>query len=757
MRLEMTEDRALTDDSRRTQDESDAAGTAATPSSASAASNAAPVGRISPKRFAVENWGREHEESLILCLKSLMTAGNMDYSAAAIRDLPDARDEKFDPKAAVTALRNVGFKAGFGAIKPLDLVDSQCPAIGFNPDGLAVIVQSVAEDMSTLTIREFTGGTIRDRELARAEATAELAPFFILAKLEHAAKKVRRNNDWLWESLAQSKWVYAQVILAAMLGNILLLATPIFMMTVYDRVVPNQATDSLIVLAIGALLALSFDLILKLLKSKLIDRASQRADGRMARIIFDKILDTPLDQKGKNAGAMSSVVREFDTLREFFTSATLVAVVDLPFVFLFITVIWFISGPLAAVPLSMVPLVILSSIIIQPLMARLSEGAMQSNMSKQGVLVETISGLETIKATGSGRLMRNRFEAAADVQSEIGLETRTLSQFAINSTTSIIQLNMILTVFFGVFLLQSGEITMGAMIATVVLGSRSLSPLAQLTAAMTRANAARQAYKSLSEVMNSGEERTVKSDAPRLSRPKLTGAVELRNVTYQFPGTKEPTLRNISLKIEPGQKVAVIGKMGSGKSTLLRIIAGLIEPSSGAVLIDGVDVRQLDGSDMRRNVGVMLQDNWLFSGTIKENLRMGYYEYDDSHLLQIAQVAGVDDFVGQNPEGYDMEIRERGEGLSGGQRQSINLARALLHNPPVLLLDEPTSAMDNSTESAILERLKAHTENSTVFMITHRHTLLDMADRVLVIDGGRLVNDTTPEKMREIAQKKAAK
>lgn len=744
----MTENQEVPPENSQLSDEGGAATSTATPGKAA-------IGQINPKRFSVENWSREHEESLILCLKSLMTAGNMDYSAAAIRDLPDTREDKFDPKAAVTALRNVGFKAGFGAIKPLDLVDNQCPAVGFNPEGMAVIVQSVAEDMSTVTLREFTGGTIRDREVPRDNVTQELAPFFILAQLEHSAKKVRRNNDWLWESLAQSKWVYAQVILAALLGNVLLLGTPIFMMTVYDRVVPNQATDSLIVLAIGALLALGFDLTLKLLKSKLIDRASQRADGRMARIIFDKILDTPLDQKSKNAGAMSSVVREFDTLREFFTSATLVAVVDLPFVFLFITVIWFISGPLAAVPLSMVPLVILSSIIIQPLMARLSEGAMQSNMSKQGVLVETISGLETIKATGSGRLMRNRFEAAADVQSEIGLETRTLSQFAINSTSSIIQLNMILTVFFGVFLLQSGEITMGAMIATVVLGSRALAPLAQLTAAMTRANAARQAYKSLSEVMNSGDQSRGKSEAPRLSRPTLTGAVELRNVTYQFPGTKEPTLRNISLKIEPGQKVAIIGKMGSGKSTLLRVIAGLIEPSSGAVLIDGVDVRQLDGSDMRRNVGVMLQDNWLFSGTIKENLRMGYYEYDDSHLLEIAQVAGVDDFVGQNPEGYDMEIRERGEGLSGGQRQSINLARALLHNPPVLLLDEPTSAMDNNTEAAILKRLKVHTEKSTVFMITHRHTLLDLADRVLVVDGGRLVNDTTPEKMRELAQKRA--
>lgn len=717
--------------------------------------SATAVGKIKPKRIAFPDWGLEHEDALIFCLKSLMTSANMDYSAAAIRDLPDKRDERFDPKSAVEALRNVGFKAGFGTLKPTDLVNGQCPAVGFTQSGHAVIVQSVTEDMSSVVIRELSDGAVRDREILREELDRELVPFFVLAKLQHADKKVRRNNDWLWQSLAQSKWVYAQVIMAAFLGNVLLLATPIFMMTVYDRIVPNQATDSLIVLTVGALLALGFDQTLKFLKSKLIDRASQKADGRMARIIFDKILETPIDQKRQNAGAVSSVIREFDTLREFFTSATLVAVVDLPFVFLFITVIWFISGPLAAVPLTMIPLVVLSSLVVQPLMARLSEGAMQSNMSKQGVLVETMSGLETIKATGSGRLMRNRFEAAADVQSEIGLETRTLAQFAINATAGIIQLNIVLTVFFGVFLLQSGTITMGAMIATVVLGSRSLQPLAQLTAAMTRANAARQAYHSLSEVMNAGnDDREKATDAPRLSRPKLDGKIELRNVTYSFPQAKEPTIRNVSLTIEPGQRVAILGRMGSGKSTLLRLIAGLIEPSSGAVLVDGVDVRQLDPSDLRRNVGVMLQDNWLFSGTIKENLRMGYFEYDDAHILEISKVAGVDDFVGQNAEGYDMEIRERGEGLSGGQRQSINLARSLLHSPSILLLDEPTSAIDTNTEKVTLERLAEHTTGSTLLMITHRNTLLEIADRVLVVDGGRVVNDTTPDELRQMAEKR---
>lgn len=717
----------------------------------------AKIGKMDTKSFRVDEWGARQEDALIFCIKSLLTLGGADYSEAAIRDLPDTPGENFTPKSAVSALKNAGFTASFGPLNPSEIVSGHCPAIGFDTKGQAKIVMSVSEDGQYISLRETADGTVSERKVDRGAFEAEMAPFVILMKTEHPSKRIQRKNDWLWSSLAQSRWVYGQVILAALLSNMLLLATPIFMMTVYDRIVPNQATDSLIVLTIGALLALGFDFTLKLLKAKFIDRASRKADGRMARLIFDKILDLPLDQKRQNAGAMGSIVREFDTLREFFTSATLVAVVDLPFVFLFIAVIYMISGPLAVVPLIMIPLVITTTLIVQPLMARISEGAMKSNMSKQGVLIETLNGLETIKATGSGRLMRNRFEAASDVQSELGLETRTLSQFAINATAGIIQLNMVLTIFYGVFLLQDGVITMGAMIATVVLGSRALTPLSQLTAAMTRANSARQAYRSISEVMNSGSlsDQHAGSDAPRLSRPRLNGEIELRNVTYTFPGSREPTIRQLNLKIEAGQKVAVLGRMGSGKSTLVRLLSGLIEPSSGSILIDGVDIRQLDKSDLRRNVGVMLQENWLFSGTVKDNLRMGFFEYDDAHILEIAKASGVDDFVGQHAEGYDLELRERGEGLSGGQRQSINLARSLLHNPPVIVLDEPTSAMDNNTERSVMARLAGHASDKTMVIVTHRNTLLDMVDRVLIFENGVIKADTTPAKMRELAAVKS--
>lgn len=685
------------------------------------------------------------ERSLILAVQHILALNGTAFSEGAIRDLPELIREAFDPKAAVSALRHVGFEASLGELPVNALAPTHCPMIAFAKDGEAVVIEKIEENGDAV-IRGFAEAT-QHTVLSRSDLSDALLSHVILARKVHEASRPKGKNDWFWGSFAQSKWLYGQVMLAATMTNVLGLATSLFIMVVYDRVVPNEAIESLIALTIGVLVALGFDFAIKTLRAQFVDSAGKRADLRISRLIFDKILNMRLDNRSRKAGAMASIVREFDTLREFFTSATLIAVVDLPFMFFFIWVIYLISGPLALVPLFAVPLVIATGLVIQPFLARIAEGSMQSNMSKQAVLVETLNGLETVQATGSGRLMRRRFEEASDAQSELGLKNRMLSQFAINSATSIQQFAQIATIFYGVFLIQDGVITMGAMIAAVILGGRTLAPLSQLASAMSRANGALQAYRSLSSVMHNDSDQAHAS-RPRLSRPRLRGSIELKNLSYSFPGANAPIIRNLSLKIPAGQKVAIVGRMGSGKSTLSRLMAGLIEPSEGAVMIDGVDIRQIDKSDLRRNVGVMLQEIWLFSGTVKENLQMGFYEYDDAHLLNIAKISGVDDFVANHPQGYDMQLKERGEGLSGGQRQSINLARALLHNPNLLILDEPTSSMDTATEKTVLERIKAWAGHRTMIMITHRNTLLDLADRVLVIDQGTVLADTTPEKLR---------
>ena len=300
-------------------------------------------------------------------------------------------------------------------------------------------------------------------------------------------------------------------------------------------------------------------------------------------------------------------------------------------------------------------------------------------------------------------------------------------------------------IFYGVFLIQDGIVTMGALIAVVILCGRTLAPLSQLANALTRVNSARTAYKSINELMLKRKDGGNLENP--LSRPNLKGEIEFKNVSFTYPGANEPTLRDLSFIVKPGEKVVIVGKMGSGKSTIARLLAGLYEPDVGSILIDGVDIRQIDSADLRRNVGFMLQETWLFSGSVKENIQMGFVQYSDEHILEIARIAGVDEFVRQNPSGYDFQLKERGEGLSGGQRQSINLARSILHKPSLLILDEPTSSMDTATEKAVLDNLTGWMENKTLVAITHRNTLVRLASRVLVIDRGLLVADDSPEKL----------
>lgn len=684
--------------------------------------------------------------TLAKAMQHILKMKGANYSEAAIRDLPGISSDFFGPAEAVSALRTLGYDAALGNIDIRDITQGQCPLISFDHAGNAVAILEI-NDASKAKV-QFFGADTRDADIITGDLSELLLPYAIIMRPQPSGVKLRTRENWFWSSIIEGKWLYIQVILAAMITNLLGLSTSLFSMVVYDRVVPNNATESLIALTVGMMILLGFDFIIKSLRAQFIDRAGKGADLRMSNLIFDKILTMRLDTRQQKSGALASIVREFDTLREFFTSATLVAVVDLPFIFLFIWVISLIAGPLALIPLIAVPLVLFIGLVIQPVLRNLASDNLETSMSKQAVLVETLNGLETVQATGSGRLMRKRFEDAVANQAELGLKNRIISQFAVNSAVSIQQLAQIGTIFFGVFLIQSNTITSGAMIAASILGGRTLAPLTQLASALSRANGARQAYRAIDALMKETSGSDGKEVGNRLSRPHLNGEIELKNVSYSFPGASAPIIRNLSLKIPAGQHVAILGKMGSGKSTLARLVAGLLQPTEGSISIDGVDMRQIDKSDLRRNLGVMLQETWLFSGSLRENIQMGYYEYDDSHILNIAKVAGVDDFASNHPQGYDLMLRERGEGLSGGQRQTINLARAILHNPNVLVLDEPTSAMDTATERAVLDRLGNWLAGRTLLSVTHRNTVLALCDRVLVIDKGTVIADTTPDRLK---------
>ena len=510
-------------------------------------------------------------------------------------------------------------------------------------------------------------------------------------------------------------------------------------MVVYDRILPNEAVESLIALTVGVGLALVFDFVIKIMRAGFIDRAGQKADLIMGRRIFDQILDIQLRARQGSTGALASTLREFETLREFFTSATLVVLVDLPFIVMFVFVIWMIGGPLAIIPAIAVPVVLIVGLLVQPALARLAERNFKDGQSKQSVLVETLSGLETIKATGAARRMRGRWEEAISRQSEHGLKSRAVTQFAINSTAFVQQSAQILIVFYGVFLITAGTISMGALIASVILTGRALAPLGQLAQTLTRLNQARTSYRNLDALMRADSERP--EGRTWLSRPKLSGRIRFEDVHFAYPGQETDALKGLSFSIEPGEKVAILGKIGSGKSTIARLMLGLYAPREGSVLLDDTDIRQIDPGDLRRNIGSVLQDVWLFSGTIRENIGIGAIRPKDADILEAARIAGVETFVARHPSGYDQMLAEQGVGLSGGQKQAITLARALVGNPPLLLLDEPTSSMDVQSETAVIRELKGYAADKTVVIVTHRTSLLELVDRVIVIEDGKCAAD----------------
>ena len=501
--------------------------------------------------------------------------------------------ENFMPQHAVSALSSLGFKASFGNIQLKKLTEDFFPVIAFMNDETVVVLTGRTPDDEVIV--QTTDRNAKEKSYPPKAFEKDFSGYVILAKELNSREKDELAGHWFFSAFRKSKWLYAQVMVAAMVSNFLSLSTALFTMTVYDRIIPNGAFESLIALSIGVIIALAFDFLIKSLRAKFIDVASKRADLEISRRLFDRILSfTPAEQRQKT-GAMAGTIREFETLREFFNSSTLVILIDLPFVFFFIYVIYLIAGPLAYVPLIAVPLVIIVGLGIQPFLARITKGSVESGMNKQAVLVETLNGLETVTATGSGKLMKKRYEEALNNQSDSGNKIRALSMFIVNFAASVQQYAQVAAIFFGVYLIVEGTITQGALIGAVILGGRTMSPLSQLANTLSRANGALTAYKNLSKLI--GKKFNFGNNVSPISRPSFKGEIEFKNVSYTFEGSKQPILSNVSFKIPAGQKVALVGKMGSGKSTLSRLIAGIYEPTEGAILIDGVDVRQIDPAD----------------------------------------------------------------------------------------------------------------------------------------------------------------
>ncbi|PHV11386.1 type I secretion system permease/ATPase [Chitinimonas sp. BJB300] len=548
-----------------------------------------------------------------------------------------------------------------------------------------------------------------------------------------------QSRHWFWGVVGQNWRLYRDTLIAALLINIFALAMPLFSMNVYDRVVPNRAQETLWVLALGAALMLLFDFVLRVMRAHIIDTAGKRIDVTLSSLIMERVLNLKLSQRPASVGSFAANLRAFESVREFIASAPVTALVDLPFVLIFLLVLVWISPWLILPPLVGMAIVVFASMLAQQKMQELVDVTQRASAQRNATLVESLVGLETIKFMVAEGTIQRKWERATVFLAQTGAKLKVLSSTTLNLAQSVTQLVSIAVVITGVYLLIDNQISMGGIIAASMLSGRVMGPFGQVAGLLMQYHNARAGLGAVEIHMKAETERP--EDSAFLHRTRFEGRIEFKNVSFTYPGREDAALNNVSFKMRVGEKVAIIGRVGSGKSTIQRLILGLYQPSEGAVLIDGIDVRQIDPAELRRAMGFVPQDITLFYGSLKENIAFGAPFADDQMILAAADLAGVSEFADRHPSGFDMQIGERGESLSGGQRQAVGIARALLNDPPMLLLDEPSSAMDHQSEEALKARLRQFYLHKTVLLVTHRTPLLELVDRLIVIDGGQVMAD----------------
>lgn len=555
---------------------------------------------------------------------------------------------------------------------------------------------------------------------------------------EHNAL-AQKQSHWFWGTMLLSKNMYRDVIIASFVINLFLVASPLFIMNVYDRVVPNSAIDTLWVLAVGILVIYMFDLLLKNIRSYFLELAAKKSDVIISSILFEQVLDIKMSERPGQTGSFASNLRDFDAIRNFITSSTLTAIIDIPFTIIFLFVIWILSGLLVLIPLFIVGLILVYIFMIKLPLQRSIEETYEASSNRNAILIESLYNLETIKTMGASGQAQWKWEEATGEISNKGLKSKVLAGSIPSTIQFFVQIMTLAIVIFGVYLIDARELTMGALIATVMLSSRALAPIGQVASLVSNYQNTKTAFYGLESIMKMKVEHP--EDKEFVQRDEFKGAIEFKDVTFKYNEDDKAALDKVSFKIAPGEKVAIIGKIGSGKSTIEKMMLGLYEAQEGSITYDGIDILQIDPLNLRKHIGYVSQDITLFSGTLKENVVYKYPQASNEQIIKVAKLSGIEDFINRHPKGFDLQVGERGDGLSGGQRQAISIARALVVPSPMLLLDEPTNMMDSTTENHLIENLRAYIEDKTTVIVTHKMSLLTLVDRVIVMDEGKVIID----------------
>ena len=657
--------------------------------------------------------------------------------------------EKVSAGACLRAAERAGLRGKVMYRPSLDDISSlTLPCILLTKDGSSLVLTYLNDRTAEIILPE--NGDMS--ELADREKIEEIySGYAVFAALETRADPrserigFEKSKRWFFDVLASYAPIYKHAALASLIVNTIAVASSLFVMNVYDRVIPNKAYETLWVLAVGVLIAYLFDLLLKILRSRFVDLAGRNADIVLSAKLVDKVLSMRMDARPESTGALVNNLREFESLREFFGSSTFLAFVDLPFLVIFLFLLWFISGPIVCVPLLAMPLLAVTTLLFQRRAKRDAEKNYRHNMQKNALLTEMVNGLETIKGSMAEARMQRLWESIADISADSSYRSRKTNAASVSFAGFITQAVTVVTVIWGVYRIGAGEMSMGALIGCNILIGRCMAPMMQIASLMGRLQNSRISLKALDMLMELPEENH--DAAACMDFGSLPCHFSMDRVTFFYPGSDVPSLDNVSLSIKQGEKVAVIGKMGSGKSTLGKLLIGLYKPKEGQVTFGGVDISQLATADLRSRIGYLPQEVVLFYGTVRDNIALGDPVINDHLIVRAAMLSGAVEYVRRHPAGYGAQVGEQGRNLSGGQRQSIGLARALVRDPDVLILDEPTSNMDGDSEIMLRRRLSSITAGKTIIVITHRMSMLALVDRVIVMDNGKIVMDGPRDKV----------
>ncbi|CAD7287790.1 Toxin RTX-I translocation ATP-binding protein [Campylobacter majalis] len=695
----------------------------------------------------------DKKDELLECLVIFTKLHNNPYSADALTIGLPVKDgeevELFSLSGSKSLFSRAALRAGFASSlvrKNLDQISPLVlPCILMLRGKKACILQSISTDRRTanIIVPDIANGS---STIDLDKLNQEYLGYAYYLKREFApdereASHLLENTKehWFWGTLKKSKKIYIDVIVASVIINLFVLASPLFTMNVYDRVVPNNATETLWVLAIGVLVVYLIDFFLKFTRSYFLEIAGKKSDIIMSSMLFERVMDLKLTNRPKSVGSFASNLREFDTIRNFFSSASLAAIVDLPFAIIFLITVYFIGGYLVVVPIVTMIIILIYTLSIKNPLQNAIKSTFEASAAKNGILIESLNGLETIKTLGaSGNVQWNWEEATGEISNR-SIKSKMITTSITTVTAFLVHINTVALVVLGVYMIKDTALTMGGLIATVILAGRAIAPMGQVASLIANYEQTKTAYKGIDNIMNMPVERPEGKKFVR--RNTFDGKIEFKNVSFTYPETVKGSLDRVSFTIQAGEKVGIIGRNGSGKTTIQKLMLGLYSPTEGSVLIDGIDINQIDPADLRRNIGYVPQDVLLFKGTVRENIVQKAPYADDMQIIRAAKISGVDEYVNMHPLGFDMPVLERGDGISGGQRQSIALARAFLLDSPIVLLDEPTNSLDNTIENKLKANLKTSIANKTMVLITHKTSMLDLVDRLIVIDNGKILLD----------------